>query len=219
MIKEPIQKSDWIRAGMGPYDQWPPVLKTTAELVLNTKLPMMIVWGTDLTLYFNSSFTDILGPAWRQVLGRRMPEVWAQAWPQIKHFVELARSGEAVLVENFGVPTHRTEFEELGYFTFSYTPIQDHLSLLGLLCLCQETTHTVTAEQRLKELQSELIHLSRVSAMEAMASTLAHELNQPLTAITNYLSGAERILESSDLDQEQLAVAIREAAASSRRAI
>jgi C4-dicarboxylate-specific signal transduction histidine kinase len=193
-------------------------LKSTADLVLNTKLPMMIVWGRDLTLFFNSAFTEILGPGWPQVLGRRMPEVWAQAWPQIECFVKLARSGEAVLVENFGVPTQRTKFEELGYFTFSYTPIQDELELRGLLCVCQETTHTVIAEQKLKELQSELIHLSRVSAMEAMASTLAHELNQPLAAITNYLSGAKRIVETSGGDQEQLAAIIREAAASSRRA-
>lgn len=49
-------------------------------------------------------------------------------------------------------------------------------------------------ETRLKELQSELVHVSRLTAMGEMASTLAHELNQPLSAITNYISGVRRIL-------------------------
>jgi two-component system sensor kinase FixL len=50
-------------------------------------------------------------------------------------------------------------------------------------------------EQLLHEAQSELLHMSRLSTMGQMASTLAHELNQPLAAITNYLQGSRRLLE------------------------
>src|SRR5262249_39795425 len=49
-------------------------------------------------------------------------------------------------------------------------------------------------EARLQELQSELVHISRLTAMGEMASTLAHELNQPLSAITNYMRGSRRLL-------------------------
>src|ERR1700693_1303811 len=52
-------------------------------------------------------------------------------------------------------------------------------------------------EARLQELQSELVHISRLTAMGEMASTLAHELNQPLSAIANYLKGSRRLLENS----------------------
>ena len=52
-------------------------------------------------------------------------------------------------------------------------------------------------EARLQELQSELVHISRLTAMGEMASTLAHELNQPLAAITNYMKGSRRMLEDS----------------------
>lgn len=50
------------------------------------------------------------------------------------------------------------------------------------------------AAQKLRQMQAELIHVSRLSAMGTMASTLAHELNQPLTAITNYVRGSRRLL-------------------------
>lgn len=54
----------------------------------------------------------------------------------------------------------------------------------------QETQH------RLQELQTELIHMGRFTALGEMASALAHELNQPLTAVANYLNGARRLLDA-----------------------
>jgi PAS domain S-box-containing protein len=58
------------------------------------------------------------------------------------------------------------------------------------------------SEARLKELQAELLHVSRLSAAGEMASALAHELNQPLAAITTYISAGQLILTS---DQGALA--------------
>jgi two-component system sensor kinase FixL len=62
--------------------------------------------------------------------------------------------------------------------------------------------HDLTEQQqtqaRLQELQSELVHISRLSAMGEMASALAHELNQPLAAINNYMKGSRRLLSVSE---------------------
>lgn len=58
--------------------------------------------------------------------------------------------------------------------------------------------HDITQQQqvelRLRDLQSELAHVGRVSEMGTLASSLAHELNQPLTAIANYCEGARELL-------------------------
>jgi len=65
-------------------------------------------------------------------------------------------------------------------------------------------------EAQVHELESELLHVSRVSAMGTMASTLAHELNQPITAVINYVEAAADLL----LDPSPQAVAsVREALA------
>lgn len=58
----------------------------------------------------------------------------------------------------------------------------------------RDLTERQQTEARLQELQSELVHISRLTAMGEMASTLAHELNQPLSAISNYLEGSRRML-------------------------
>ena len=51
------------------------------------------------------------------------------------------------------------------------------------------------SERRLQELHAELLHVSRLSAMGQMAAMVAHELNQPLTAISNYMEAAATLLD------------------------
>jgi two-component system sensor kinase FixL len=65
----------------------------------------------------------------------------------------------------------------------------------------RDLTERRTQERRMQELQSELVHVSRLTAMGEMASSLAHELNQPLSAITSYLRGAATLLKVDQVDQ------------------
>ena len=65
-------------------------------------------------------------------------------------------------------------------------------------------------ERRLQDLQEELIHIGRVSAVGTMASTLAHELNQPLTAVASYVMAAQALL---DANQPEALAEAREALA------
>jgi two-component system sensor kinase FixL len=59
----------------------------------------------------------------------------------------------------------------------------------------RDITQRQETERRLDELQAEMTHVSRLSEMGQMGSTLAHELNQPLTAISNYVEACRRLLE------------------------
>ena len=68
----------------------------------------------------------------------------------------------------------------------------------------RDLTERQQTEARLQELQSELVHISRLTAMGEMASALAHELNQPLSAIANYMKGSRRMLEAGTDDRSAL---------------
>jgi two-component system sensor kinase FixL len=72
----------------------------------------------------------------------------------------------------------------------------------------RDLTERQETEARLQELQTELVHLSRLTAMGEMASTLAHELNQPLSAISNYLKGSRTLIDSAP---DERSVMIRDA--------
>ncbi len=81
-----------------------------------------------------------------------------------------------------------------------------------------DLTERHRAEAEIRRMQAELIHVSRMSAMGTMASTLAHELNQPLAAISNFLSGTRRIAERPDVSRTVLIEALDGAEAAARRA-
>jgi two-component system sensor kinase FixL len=69
--------------------------------------------------------------------------------------------------------------------------------VIAVLDIDSERRARDEVDQKLHGLQNRLIHASRVSAMGAMASAMAHELNQPLSAISNYLEAAARAIERS----------------------
>jgi two-component system sensor kinase FixL len=83
----------------------------------------------------------------------------------------------------------------------------------------RDLTDRQRTETRLQELQNELVHVSRLTAMGEMASTLAHELNQPLSAIANLLTGSRRLIDRGrEADQAKVRDAIDKAAAQALRA-
>ena len=63
----------------------------------------------------------------------------------------------------------------------------------------RDLTERQQTETRLQELQTELVHVSRLTALGEMASALAHELNQPLSAIANYLKGSRMLLARDEI--------------------
>jgi two-component system sensor kinase FixL len=65
----------------------------------------------------------------------------------------------------------------------------------------RDLTERQQAQQRLQDLQAELIFVARSMALGEMASTLAHELNQPLMAVTSYLSGARSYLDRGNAEE------------------
>ena len=75
------------------------------------------------------------------------------------------------------------------------------------------------SEARLQEMHTELLHVSRLSAMGQVVATLAHELNQPLTAISNYMEAARVLLDrGGDLPLSRIGNAIDRAGEQAVRA-
>ncbi len=94
--------------------------------------------------------------------------------------------------------------------------IGEHFVFTGFI---RDLTDQQRAELRMQEMQSELVHFSRLSAVGTMASALAHELNQPLTAVANYLEASRDLLDAPGAEtREILREALTEAARQAVRA-
>lgn len=105
---------------------------------------------------------------------------------RIDHYetVRLRKGGEAVRV------------------ALSVSPIRDQSGrLVGASKIARDITEQVATRARLDELQLELLHVTRLQEMGQMASALAHELNQPLSAASNYVGGVKRLLTAGELQK------------------
>lgn len=65
--------------------------------------------------------------------------------------------------------------------------------------------------ERLAQLQAQMVQVARLNAMGEMAGSLAHELNQPLTAIANYLNAAEQMLARDEVPAARVGELVRKA--------
>lgn len=82
----------------------------------------------------------------------------------------------------------------------------------------RDLTERQAAERRLQDVQGELVHVSRLTALGEMASAMAHELNQPLTAAANFMKGCLVLLKRKPLDEPRLADMISQGADQALRA-
>ncbi|WP_165356679.1 ATP-binding protein [Sphingosinicella sp. BN140058] len=170
-----------------------------------------LVWSPAGQTFFGEDIPD--GVPIRWWLDRIHPDDRARVWSGaqealsvgggvwVKEYRVLAAAGRYARVRTRAYPTA----EEAGRPT----------RLLGALI---DLSAAHQAAEELRRLQAELVQMSRISAMGTMASTLAHELNQPLTAARNFIGGLERAMAAKELDRELLAEGVQHAKLSIDRA-
>lgn len=160
---------------------------------------MAIVAGPELRMAFaNDAYLRHIGG--RQVIGLTVKE----AFPELKEqaFVDLLEqvltTGEPYSASDVPVEYRTSEGEtDLRYVNFSHVPIRgEDGKVVAIFHEVIDVTDLKRAQAEVHNLHLELVHMSRLSAMGTMAATLAHELNQPLTAALNFIQGSRRILEA-----------------------
>lgn len=117
-------------------------------MLLNSKFPMLLAWGPQLSLLYNDAYIEILCDKHPSALGSRLEDTWREVWPDVEASVEQAMSGNAVYAENLPLTVRRLGADQEAWFTFSYSPVRDESGAVGgLLCTVMETTGQVLAQR------------------------------------------------------------------------
>ncbi len=189
--------------------------------ILNTVPDAMIVMNEHgIVASFSAAAELVFGYAASDVIGKNvamlMPQSEARAHD--RHLRTYRRTGERHVIGNVRLENAMRNGGEI----FPIELAVGEASIAGeriFTGFIRDLTHRRATERRVQELQSELVHVSRVSAMGTMASTLAHEINQPLTAIVNYLEAARAMIgDDGNALLTDIAEALDLAAAQSLRA-
>lgn len=163
----------------------------------------VLIWmaGTDkLCNFFNQGWLDFTGRTLEQELGNGWAEgihpndlagclkTYVTAFDARQPFTMEYRlrrhDGEYRWISDHGVPRYDSESDFLGY-----------------IGSCVDLTERRQAEAEALRQRAELAHVSRVSVMGELSASMAHELNQPLTAILSNTQAAQRFLAADKLDR------------------
>ncbi|NEX21583.1 PAS domain S-box protein [Thiorhodococcus mannitoliphagus] len=174
-------------------------IKSLARFASESPNPILRVTDAGLIVYANSASRPLLR-AWGAEPGEGLPGDWA---------------AEVSVAGSTGQPLER-ELDISGQvYSLLLAPIRD----LGYVNIyARDITAVRRAEQESRQHQAELVHVCRLSTMGEVATGMAHELNQPLSAIVNYANGCTRRLQSGVGQPEELVGAMGQITAQAKRA-
>jgi PAS domain S-box-containing protein len=154
---ERIRLKDWDNTAVGNPRSWPQSLRTSINILLNSKFPMFVWWGKELITFYNDSYIDVAGEKHPTLLGKSGKEGWAEIWDELGPLVETVFQGTSTWSEDLLLNMNRHGYVEETYFTFSYSPIfNDEGNVEALFCACIETTEKVLAARRIEQSERNL---------------------------------------------------------------
>ncbi|MBB3677184.1 SpoIIE family protein phosphatase [Modestobacter versicolor] len=170
---------DWASTPLGPAQQWSDTLRAVVGTCLNSRFPMLLIWGPELVMVYNDAYAPLLGARHPYALGRSLSDVWADIWPTLRGMVEQVHAGAPTFSEDLLLLTSRHGFDEETFFTFSFSPVVEPGGrVAGILDTVVETTQRVLAARRMAVLQQlgslpRSVHGSVTDACAAALDVLA----------------------------------------------
>ncbi|NIP72959.1 MAG: PAS domain S-box protein [Gammaproteobacteria bacterium] len=187
------------------------------RLITDT-LPVLIAY-VDASRRFrfsNKAFEEWFGYSPQEINGRHERDVvGAKAYEVILPYIERALAGERQEFEA-NVPYERGGARYVGA---SYIPdLGADGAARGYFALVTDITERKESEHKSRQRMLELAHASRLSTMGEMTTEIAHELNQPLTAIASFSDTCRRLMDAPEWDEGDVREALGEISRQALRA-
>jgi PAS domain S-box-containing protein len=151
-----LASADWAATPLGQCGQWPVGLQVLVDTILESKTPMLVAWGPELTIIYNEAYGRMLADKHPWAFGRPYAAVWPERWEQLQPLLRRVLDGEAVEVES-GFRLLRQGKPEDAWFQVTYTPVRgDGGEVQGLLAVVAERTYEKELESSLQESEANL---------------------------------------------------------------
>jgi PAS domain S-box-containing protein len=166
--------------------------------------------------FTNAAYEKFFGVNQGQLIGRSVASLVGEgAYRQILPYMERALEGEQVSFQQR--ITLRDDSTRMA--AASYLPdISSEGHVRGFFGVVNDITELHLAQERERQRLFELAHAQRVNSMGELATEIAHEINQPLTSISNFSTACERTLQSGQWNVDQLTGWIAEIRSHAKRA-
>lgn len=195
-----IIANDWSNTTVGEMDQWSVGLRSALGIILNSRFPMFLFWGKDLTCFYNDACLESMGIRGKHssILGKSQAGSLSEMWHIISPILkQILKSGEASWYEDQRVAIFRSGKMENSYWTSSYSPVcDDSEKIEGILVTMNDVTDKVEARKKIEEaeerarLAAEIAQIAtwdldlqthKMIHSESLATIFGHQKNAQLT--------------------------------------
>ncbi|CAA9334371.1 MAG: Chemotaxis protein methyltransferase CheR, partial [uncultured Chloroflexia bacterium] len=199
-----IRSFDWSTTSLGSIEQWPQSLKTSVDIMVQSPVPMVTLWGPDGIMIYNDGYALIADNKHPSILGSKVLDAWPEAADFNRHVLEVVLGGKALTYRDQYLVLNRERGPEDVWLDINYSPVLDETGRpAGVMAIVVETTARVLEERKRRETE-ERYQL----ALEATGMIGVCELD--LTTDTVYADarfaamfgvGAERTAQGASADE------------------
>ncbi|OUL20679.1 diguanylate cyclase [Nostoc sp. 106C] len=170
-----MQSFDWSQTSLGPVSAWPQSLKTCVRIMLTSRQPMFVWWGSELINLYNDAYKAIVGGKHPSALGQPAAYVWREIWDQVGPRAESALlQNEGTYDEALLLIMERNGYPEETYYTFSYSPVpNDQGGTGGIICANSDDTQRIISERQLALLRELAARTADARTFDAACSLSA----------------------------------------------
>ncbi|CAD7053766.1 hybrid sensor histidine kinase/response regulator [Pseudorhizobium halotolerans] len=143
-----IRNFDWASTSLGPVSQWPQAIGGTVTTILQSRVPIVTLWGEEGIMIYNDAYSVFAGKRHPALLGSKVREGWAEIADFNDNVMKVVLSGGTLAYEDMELTLYRNGQPEQVFMNLDYSPVLDEQgNPCGVMAIVVETTGKVTAER------------------------------------------------------------------------
>ena len=217
-----IRAFDWARTPLGPIAGWPQSLRTAVDVVLQSPVALVMLWGPDGIMIYNDAYSVFAGGRHPHLLGSKVLEGWPEVADLNRRVMDVCLRGETLSFRNEHLVLYRPGRPQDVWLDLDYSPLLDETGKpAGVLAIVIETTEKVRAEAALRNSEEQFRTFAAVMPNHVWAAKpdgnldwFNHQVHEYTGAQSGQING-ERWIEIVHPEDRECAIAAWTAAVSS----
>jgi PAS domain S-box-containing protein len=149
---ELIRAFDWAATPLGPIEAWPQSLKTATALIVQSPVPIVMLWGPEGVMIYNDAYSVFAGGRHPGLLGSKVLEGWPEVADFNANVMKVGLAGGTLAYRDQELTLYRSGAPEQVWMNLDYSPVIDESGRPGgVIAIVVETTERVLADRRAAE--------------------------------------------------------------------
>jgi PAS domain S-box-containing protein len=144
-----IRGHDWGATALGPIESWPQSLRAIVAMLINSPVPMVLLWGPKGHMIYNDGYSRFAGSRHPRLLGTEVREGWPEVAEFNDHIMTVGLSGGTLAYRDQELTLYRNNKPEQVWMNLDYSPVLgENGEPAGVIAIVVETTERVLADRR-----------------------------------------------------------------------